>query len=451
MLSSPGIGSGLDINSIVDQLMAIERQPLVRLNTRQVEVQAQISGFGQLKSSFSSFRSAMEGLADANKFKVYSARSSDDDVLSASASATAARGSYGIEVRRIAENHRLAAATAFADTGSTVIGSSGDTMTLQVGADAFTVDYGGRTLGEIRDAINAATDNPGVTATILRDDTGNHLVLAANETGSGRLITPSYSAADPFGFATLNTDRNGDAGFTAADLDAELLVEGQFTVTSKSNTISDAIEGVTLTAAKAGTVTMSVDRDTAAVEKSVQAFVKGYNDLVSIMGKLRSDVLKAERGSLVAIESQLRNVLNQPAQLGDGFTLLFEIGIRSTASGTLELDRDIFQRALTDDFDAVSRLFADSSQGFAVRYEDMASRFLDADGMLDARTTSLKRQADDLDARSLSMQRRLVSVEEGLLKQYTALDTLMSQLNTTSDFLTQQLSLLQRSAAGGNR
>ena len=148
MLSTPGIGSGLDISSIIDQLMTIESQPLVQLGVEEIELQAQLSAFGTLKSTVSTFSDAMSELSDADKFKVFKVTSSDEDVLTAAADSTTAKGTFGIEVTRIAENHRLAATTVFADTDTTKIGNPGDTMTITVGATAFVVDIGGKTLDE---------------------------------------------------------------------------------------------------------------------------------------------------------------------------------------------------------------------------------------------------------------------------------------------------------------
>ena len=142
MLSTPGIGSGLDISSIITQLMAIESQPLIELGVEEIELQAQLSGIGSLKSTISSFQTAMQELSDLDKFKVFKATSSDDEVLTATADSTAAKGIFNIQVNRIAENHRMAANTVFADLDTTKIGNPGDTMTITVGATAFVVDIG---------------------------------------------------------------------------------------------------------------------------------------------------------------------------------------------------------------------------------------------------------------------------------------------------------------------
>ncbi len=441
-LSSPGIGSGLDINTIVSRLMQVEQQPLLRLQVRQQQVQAELSGFGQLKSAVSNFQSSMDGLDDATRFRAFTAKTSDDKLVGATASATAARGVYGVEVVRLAENHRLAAGTVYADSGTTVIGTAGETMTIDVGGTAFTVSHGGKTLAQIRDAINDAAGNSGVTASILKDDSGYRLTLSADATGSGSFVGATFSAADPFALSSLNVDRNGDAGFTAADLDAVLEIEGQFTVTSTTNTVTDAIEGVTLALKDEGTVTVNVERDLEAARKGIKAFVDGFNGLIAATTALRGKELATERGALNAVEAQLRAVLNASAG-GDGaYTLLFQIGISTGADGRLTIDNKQLDGALAEDLDGVAGLFARAETGYAVRFSALADDWLSANGMLAGRSESYERQLAQIEQRGLDLEARLTSIQDRLFKQFNALDGLVAQLQSTGSFLTQQLAAL---------
>lgn len=439
MLSTPGIGSGLDINGIITQLMTIERQPLARLGVQQVEAEAQVSAFGKLKSSVSLLRSAMTELSDPAKFRYFKAATGDDEVLTGSAEAGAAKGSYSLEVVRIAENHRLAGNTFFADTDTTVVGSVGETMTITVGGTSLVVASGGQTLGAIRDAINGAAGNPGVTASILRDDSGYRLTLSADASGSTHAIAVAYSAADPFALQNLNADRDGSGGFTAADLDAVLVVENSFTVTRPDNAIDDVIDGVTLQLVGAGTTTLKVARDDARIAGSVQQFIGVYNDVVKTMAEMRGNVLKSERGALLSLEAQFRAILNAGAEGSTRFSHLSELGVTTGLDGRLSLDSTVFNGALASDPDGVAAMFTDPAGGWATRFGSLAGNLLDAGGMLDNREQSLQARIDDLkDARS-NLEFRLTRREAALLKQYSALDTLVAQLNTISSYLTTQL------------
>jgi flagellar hook-associated protein 2 len=440
MLSSPGIGSGLNVSSIVDQLLALEQRSLRRLDAREGSIQAQISAFGEIKSALSTFETNMQALSSAEKFQTYSAKSSNKEALTATAGSSAAKGVFNIDVSRIAENHRMAATTVYADTGTTLIGTAGETITITTGSGSSTVEFGGKTLAEIRDAINESSTNPGITASIIKDDTGYYLTLSANNTGSSSAMTSiTYSGADAFALLDLNSDRDGDLSFTPADLDAELVVEGQFTITNETNSISDAIEGVTLNLVASGTTTLTVDRDTGMVRDNIKQFVDSYNSVMSLLRAQRTGAFSRDTATLTNIESQLRVVLNTPASTGGPYTFLSEIGVRSTRAGTLEIDDSALDAALEGNLSAVSDLFAMEDQGFAVRFANLANEFVETGGTIGTRLETLNERITQIGRERLRENVRLDSVEKRLLREFTALDTLVASLNTTSSFLTQQL------------
>ena len=440
-LSTPGVGSGLDVGGIIDKLMAVERQPVLRLDTRDVELKSQVSAYGSLKGAVSTFRDAVGQLSDLTKFKVFAATPSDKTIVDTTASSSAARGTYNIVVNRIAENHRMAAGTSLAGTGSTV-GTAGDHMTITVGTTAFTVDIGGKTLAQVRDTINQAANNAGVTASILKDNVGYRLSLTANNTGSSNALSIAYSGADPFAFTTLNVDRDSSGGFTAADLDASLRLEGQFDITSSSNSLSDTIEGVTLSLKKAGTVTINVDRDSGAVTTSVNNLVKAYSDLIGLMEKMRGQVLKPDSPVLSNLETQLRAVLNSPSRAGGSFSNLFEIGVSTLKSGTLTVDSKVLAKSVSSDFDGVANLFADPKQGIAKRLQTLADSFLATGGPLDGRAQSLGGEIKQTADKKAQLELRLTQLQARYTKQFNSLDTLISGLNSSGNLLLQQLNAM---------
>jgi flagellar hook-associated protein 2 len=454
MLSSPGIGSGLDISSIIGQLMSIESRPLFQLGVEQVELQAQLSGFGKLKSDLALFKGAMTDLGDADKFKFFKATSSSADVLGASADATAAKGTYAIEVQRIAENHRQAAATVFADSDTAIIGLPGDSMTITVGGTAFVVDIGDKTLSDARDAINAASDNSGVTASILQDDAGYHLTLSADSTGSSNFVATSYSGVDPFALQDLNLDRDASTTFTSADLDAVVVLENTFTVTRSSNAVSDAIEGVTLNLVTAGTLTLDVTRDDDKIRASVQQFTAGYNAVVNTLSELRGNVLADERTSLLSLGSQFRDILNSKSGTSEKFSFLFELGVSTQLDGTLSLDSTIFNSALDSDPDGIADMFSNATSGLATRFESLADRLLSASGLLTNREESINSRIRDVESSRGNLEFRLIRKEQALVQQFAALDALLANLSATSSFLGTQLTQISNitsSSNGGNR
>lgn len=442
-LSSPGIGSGIDVKGIVSQLISIERQPVVRILERNVELKAALSGYGKLASDLSTFQNAMQDLSDVDKFSVFSTTSSNEDVVTASASGDAARGVVEVEVQRLAENHRLVAGTAFADTDTTTVAGTGETMTLTVGGSAFTVDIGDQTLAGVRDAINDAPDNTGVTASIITDDTGSYLTLTSEQTGADGFVSASYSGSDPFSLSALNDDRDASGTFDADDLNAVTVLEGQFTVTTSTNQVNDAITGVTLSLKETGTSTVRIERDTGAVQTNVEAFVSAYNKVISTLNELRGGALQTDRSTLNSLEARFRTELTQAVD-GDGaYSRLFEIGITTQRDGTLTVDSSALSNVLENNFDEVATLFASKDSGYAVRFERLADAYLDTGGLIDSRRQSLNRQVSDNDDRKLSLEQRIEIKEQRLLEQFGGLDGVVSSLNAQADRLTQQLASIQ--------
>ena len=298
MLSSPGIGSGLDVNGIVSQLMAIERQPLAALDNKEAKQQTRLTAFGSLKGALSTFQSSLSALSDPAKFTGVTANFADATLANVSATSSAAVGSHSVEIQTLAQSHKLKSAN-FATT-STTLGSG--TLTIQFGtysggtftlnpdkaAQSITISSDNSSLAGVRDTINQA--NAGVTASIVNDGSGNRLVIASNDTGLSNALKITTTDAD-----TVNTDNAGlsqlvyDASTggttnltqTVAASNATLVIDG-ISISKASNKITDAIEGVTfnLLKANAGTTTsLNLTRDTASVQSTVSSFVKAFNDL----------------------------------------------------------------------------------------------------------------------------------------------------------------------------
>ncbi|WP_457673233.1 flagellar filament capping protein FliD [Thiolapillus sp.] len=431
------------MQSIVSQLMALERRPLDALARRQDQYEAQLSAYGQLKSALSGFQDAMEDLGSTDAFKVYGATSSDESALEVTANSSASLGTYNVRVERLASNHKMASAE-FLDT-TTFGGTAGDALVVQVGQDAanaITVDLSSaKSLEDIRDLINEDAGNPGVTATIINGNDGNQkLILTADETGSASAISLSYGGsidASTFGMQTLN-----DIGGDTALLDSEISVDG-YTITRSTNTLTDVIQGVTLDlqAARPGVdIQITVDRDIAAVQESVEGFADAYNDLRSTIRSLREGQLEAD-STLLSIERGLLGILNDPTSTGT-FSHLTEIGVSIQKDGTMSVNGSRLENALNTDYSAVAELFADADTGYAVRLGSLAGMWLEDGGLIESRTDGLDSRIEDLEDRQSAMDRRLAQVEARYLKQFSNLDSLMSQLQGTSSFLTSQLAAL---------
>jgi len=440
-ISVPGVGSGLDVNGLVSQLVALERAPAqTQIDSQRSNALSKISALGGLNSALDGIKTAFAALGDGSAFTKRTASVSDTDVLTATATSTAVPGSFSVEVIALATSHKLSSG-AFA-SAATSVGTGTLTVTVNSVASVLSIDSTNNSLTAIRDAINAAPDNPGVDASIVTGADGAHLILNARNGGAGGAISVTASGGDG-GLDALTFvaggPTNGLTQITAAQ-DAQAKIDG-ITVGSTGNTITDAIEGVTLNLVDAlpGTTV-----EVAAATAAINSFVKNYNTLVTTANNLAS--FNATTGSAGALlgDSTLRAVRNDLSQAlatratGAGFASLSDIGIRVGLDGTLSVDSTVFNAALDTSQASVVALVSEDGK-FGQALTSVFDRFLGSDGSLVTRSESLNSALSDLDKRQEQLDRRIDATETRLRAQFSALDSLLAGLQSTSNFLSQQL------------
>lgn len=434
-ISSPGVGSGLDVQSIVTQLMALERRPLQTLQQSKSTLDAQLSAYGRFRSALSSFQTALNDLKSLDAFEIYSATSSNTDALTVTADSSAAIGTLDVQINRLAQAHKMGS-QAIADKDTTTLGGAGDQLTVTVDGTATVLDLGGMTLTQIRDAINEA--DAGVTATLVSEnDTSHRLVLTSTETGSAKAMSLGFTGTlgTDLGMATIN-----DVG-SMAELDAEIVVDNTYTITRGSNSISDAIDGLTLNLKQETTTAanVTIERDTEAVAEAVKKFVDAYNAVRSTITSLRGKELKSD-STLRSIEASIQDVLNTPPTgLTTSYTYLSQIGVSIQKDGTMKLDSSVLDNAIAADFNGIAEVFANDDQGYVYRLDARLDDLLASDGLIDSREDGIKESQKTLNSRIDSMEYRLELIEKRYRSQFTALDTLLGQMQGTSQFLLQQL------------
>ena len=442
-ITAAGVGSGLDIEGIVSQLMSLERQPLIALQRKTKDTEAQISSYGTLKSAISSFQDAMKELGTLDAFRKFATNSSDEDVLTATADKDGAAGIYNVDVTRLAQNHKLGS-NEFLNT-DIIGGTGGDSITLTVGTDSTVIDLtGGMTLAGIRDAINSASDNPGVTATILNTGDGNQrLILTADESGYDNRVELAFggTVGTALGMTTINRDGVGAVLADLTQLDAAYSIDG-FALTASSNQVTGALDGLSLELKGVGSSVLAVNRDDESIQESAKAFVDAYNEVLNKISELSSDELSAD-STLRGIVRSMRNTLNTaPVGLTGSFNALSQLGIKTNAdTGLLVFNESEFGKALDTDFASVSQVFANDDQGVAFRFEAMADSLLDIDGILDSRVDTLNDRVRRFEKNEGYIEYRLERKEAALRRQYSALDSLVGSLQSTSAFLLQNFSV----------
>ena len=448
-------GSQIDVQSLVSQLIAAERAtPDAAITRDSTRVTTQISALGSLMGSMSAFRSALMSLKTVDVFSTRTAVSSDPDSYTASATAKAVPGSYDVQVVQLAKAQQLSSKP-FVGGSTTVVGTG--TLTASLGDKSFavTIDSTNSSLAGIRDAINAAADNPGIRATLVQGTAGSRLVLSSANTGAANKITVAQSGGDG-GLAALTYTAGTPGNYTqiAAAQDAIVNVANS-QVSSATNSVDGAIDGVTLTLLKVSdpdeaVPTLSIGYDSAAVKTRITNFVTAYNALETQIAKLRSyDATTKVAGPMIgdsllsSVESQMRRAISDPvAGTNPAMQTLAAIGITTQSDGTLLVSDAKLQKALDTNFESVSKLFG-SDQGIAAKLFTQMDAGLKSGGAIDNRSKILVDQQKTIAQRKDDVDARMAVLQKAYVTQFTALDTLLSKLQVTSSFMSQQIEGLQ--------
>lgn len=474
-ISSLGIGSNLDLSGLLDQLAAAESQPLVALQKQQVSYTAKLSAYGTLQSALSNFQAAAGKLAEASLYQGVKVVSSATDVLAASASASGAAGSYAVDVTRLAQAQSLATtgvtdATAAVGMGSVTIdfgsisGGTLDPVTGHYSGSAFApdasraaqtivIDSSNNSLEGLRDAINGNTAL-GVTASIINDGGASpyRLVLNSTQTGQASSLRIAVTGdAALQGFLSHDASAGQNLQQTVAAVDAALKVNG-VAVSSSSNTVKEAVQGVTMTLAKTGASTLTVSRDTASVESAVNAFVTAYNGLQATATQLtKYDQEKKVGAALVGdstlrgIQSGIRAALNTP-QSGQ-LKVLSQVGVTFQKDGTLAFDAAKLKTALGDNREAVVALFAGTGgdTGYGTQVAALVGTFTGSTGAISHATAGVNATLKTLDTRYAATEVGVEAKVARYRKQFTQLDLMMARMNSTTSYLTAQFDAMNAS------
>ncbi|NCG06521.1 MAG: flagellar filament capping protein FliD [Gammaproteobacteria bacterium] len=461
MLTSTGIGSGLDIDSIVTAIVDSERLPLMaRVNARRAQVDTLVSGFGILQTQLESIRTNVASLADASKLKATQASTTDASAVTVEASSTAQPGSYIVNVSALASAHSLVSGTFAATTE--VVGSG--TLSIKVGTGSATqiTVASNSTVAEVRDAINAS--NSGVTASILKDGASYRLMMSADTTGAANTISISVtndgdsSNSDNAGLSQLAYNANEthlSQSLNAAD--AAFTLNG-LSLTSSTNQITDIVDGVdvTLSSITTSSVSLSVTRDSSKITGFVESFVSAYNSYVgSSKSLIKYDATTGKAGSLQgdamsrAMLSQVRGLITGTySDVGGNYDALTDIGVTLQADGSLKIDSAKLDTAVRTDLDSLEKLFVGQTvsgttyKGLATQLDELMDGFLDATGLLPEKLEALDARIVDIEKDRAVFDARMLALEERTLRKFNAMDLLLGEITSTGDMLKAQLDAL---------
>jgi flagellar hook-associated protein 2 len=475
-ISSPGVGSGLDVNSILTQLVSIERQPIVQLQTQASSLQTKLSAFGKLQSNLSGLRDAASALTSPSAWNQTAGTSSDAASVSVTTDANNLPGSYSVEVTQLAQSQSnisktYAAATDFVGEGTLHIELGtwgvGNAFTAKPDTTAIDIAVGppAKSLAEVRDMVNAA--NAGITATVLTDASGARLVFRSSATGAVNGFKVSVTDTDggnvdASGLSALAFDPSVGVVTMAKALaaaNASAFINGA-PVSSASNTLSNVVDGMTLQLKRATTAPVEINTapDKDAIRKKVETFVTAYNDLnKELAAQTKYDAASKTSGALqgdsaaVSLRAALRSTLRGNSGASTTFTRLADIGVDVLQDGSIKLDSSKLDNALAN-LPEMKKLFSNSdtlapaNNGFATLFRTQADQALGVDGSIASRSDGLRERINRNEKRQAELEVRVALTEARLRKQYTSLDAQMGQLQSLSTYVTQQMAMLANSS-----
>jgi flagellar hook-associated protein 2 len=447
VISSTGIGSGLDINSIVSSLTTAKAAPETNaLNRSKTALTAEVSAFGTFNSALATFQATLATLQDPTKLATRTATLADTTIATATATSSAVAGQYSIQVQNLAAAASLSSKPVSA---TSAIGTG--TLTLAVGgvSSSITIDSTNNTLQGIVSAINSAPNNPGVSASIITTTAGARLVLSGTATGAANAIKVTQSGGDG-GLAVLQYDpANGlnNLAQTQAAQDANFSVNG-FAATSAGNQVSGAISGVTLnlvkpTAANTPT-TLTIGNDTQSAQTSIGTFVTALNGLQTSIQSLTSYNASTQTAgpllgnqTLLSFQSQLSKILGQVnSAISNGPNSLAALGIAVNPQGTFSTNATTLGNALTASVDSVAKLLS-GPNGIATQLNTFVTQYTQAGGLLDTINTSLQSSLSNITKQQADLTARMAIYSATLTAEYNAMDTAVALLKQTQTYLTQ--------------
>lgn len=448
-----GIGSNIDTQSIVKSLVDAERAPKqTQINNQTLKATTSLSSIGKIQAALDAFRGALESMKTASSFSGLSGSSSDDKVATVTTGTGAAAGSFSLLVTKLATASKISTKV-FTDGASSVVNTGGapTSLTIKQGSNTFDVSIpAGATLQQVRDSINSQYANQGLSANILTDANGSRMVLTSSTTGVGSDLILSGSSGLDVGTTVLAPPQN-----------AEYVLDG-VSMSSKSNTIADAVSGITVKltgvspvpsgggAATPATITVSASNTS--LKSAVKGFVDTYNALIKAAnaetqvntgadGSVTSGALTGD-ASLRSLMTAVRTELNAMGGTGQ-MKSLAQFGVQTDQkTGLLSVNDKVFDAAVVTNGADINGIFTGET-GLLARMKSATDGFAQkTTGVFAARSASLTDSLNDLKKQQDSLDARMVSLQASLSAKYTAMDSLVARLRAQSDSIMTTLNAL---------
>ncbi|MGB3212418.1 MAG: flagellar filament capping protein FliD [Desulforhopalus sp.] len=474
-ISFGGLATGLPTEDLVESLMAIERRPIERLEADKEYETQRLKAYGQFNTKLDDLRSAVSKLNLTSEVRTTSARLSSEESISASSNG-ASTGSYDISVAQLAQVQKTVT-DGFNSESEGILG----TGSFAINDVTLDIDSSNNSLQGLMDSLNAVSEETGVSASIINDgsDSENyHLVLTGKDAATSFSLTYDFQDGE-----------GNPIAFSASDVrvaqQAVAYVDG-IEVVSNTNTLSGVIAGVTINLnneseiitpasgddpAVYETTTVNIEADTDALKEKLSTFVSSYNEIMDWIASGYEDILETEDASddtdetevesladylrgdatINGIKRNLQSVLSDAVGSNGSLQILSEIGISTQSDGTLLLNNAELATALESKFDDVVKLLAgeDSSDGVMKKFNSyLVGATSTTDGMYAEKRDRYEGAVKRLDEQILQKEPMMEKIEARIRAQFNAMELLVSNLNATGDYLTQQMEMLSNLSNG---
>jgi len=452
MTSSVSSASGpLDVQSLVSQLMTVADQPLNNMQSQLQSYDSEISGYGTISSDLTSLQSSLTNLTTGQFIQSYQATSSNTDVMSATATSSADPGTYNVTVSSLASPQNVALTGQSSETDS--LGNTADTLDFAFGSGTTSSVSipANASLQDISNAINAA--GIGVSASVVTADSSStpyRLVLTGTSVGSGNSFSTSLASDTngtvtntPLSFLEFNASDAVNSSGTITDSrlteqaqNANLTVNG-LAMTSDTNSVTNAINGLTMSLTQTGSTTVTVATNTSAIDTQVQSFVTAYNQLVNDSnsayntgGALAGDY------TMITMQNMFNSLLDSPISGANGTTepaYLAQVGVTVQKNGTLSLNTTALNNAIANNPQQVANVFGNSKgDGFAQRFNSTVNSMLGPNGLITSSQNTLTSEVNDQNNEITEEQSRLSTLQSSYLSEYTSLNSALAEMEQTS-------------------
>jgi flagellar hook-associated protein 2 len=461
LITSTGIGSGLNINAIVSSLTtAYGAAQTNQLTSQQNLLDSQVSAYGTFTSALDTLKATLAKLEAPSQLAGFAATVGDKTIASATTTSSAVAGQYSLQVTNLAT---VATLTSTHVANSTTAVGTG-TLTIAVGgaSTSINIDTTNNTLAGIASAINSAANNPGVTASIITATDGARLVLAGTATGAANAITVTQSGGDG-GLSTLVYDpTHGVTNLTQtqAATNANFSINN-FASTSASNQVTGAITGVTLNLLQASAAstptTLTISPDTSAAQTSIGSFVTALNGVLSSIQTLTGYNASTQtagplngNATLESFQNQLSNILDKVTAGGAaGVKSLTDLGITANATGTYDTNTTTLSNALTGSLASAGALLGGAS-GIATQIDNLINGYTKIGGLLDTINQGLQTSLSNVSKEQAALTAQLAIYSQTLTTQYNAMDAAVAQLKLTQTYLTAEFNPNQSSSSSSS-